>query len=466
MARRPRITEASVAKLGVDRLATLLVTEASTNKALKQALQLALESGEGVDSLASGIRQRLTSIGRAQSRLSTNKGREMVAELKRLQASITGDVADGDPAEALALMWLLVDLHPSLIARTRDRAGRLGDFFREAVAALPDLAGRANPDPEKLAEDVYRRFVRDSYGFCEPLIVLLAAALRAPGLALLKSRFEAERDAHLGKVRRVQSAAAYDHVLARLQHGLRDVADAMGDVDGYIATFSPEETRHPVYATYMAVRLADADRADEALTLLDHAAPEFDDTPEWHMDWINARYHALQKLGRTEELKKLTWKTFETYLSHDHLRAHLKLLPDFDDVEAEEKALNWVTRHPAFLAALLFLVHWPALPRAAQTVSDRTSEIDGSEYDHLLEAAEALDGRFPLAGILIRRSLITFTLRLGRSHRFKQAMQHVRELEALDAAVTDYADHDTHQVFMEQLWLDHPHKAGFWSLLE
>ncbi len=455
-----------MAKLGVDRLATLLVTEASTNKALKQALQLALESGGGVASLAAGIRQRLVSIGRSQARLSTNKGRETLAELKRLQASITGDVAEGDPADALSLLWQLIVLHDSLIERTRDRAGRLGEFFKSAVSDVPDLVAQAKPDPEQLAEEVHQRFMHDGYGIYEDLIALLAEPLRPEGLALLKNRLEGERQDHLGRVRRVQSAGAYDHVLARLQHGLRDVADAMRDVDAFIQTFSPEETRHPIYATYMAVRLTDADRADEALTLLDHATPEFDDSPEWQMDWINARYHALQKLGRTDELKTLTFETFEAFLSHDHLRAYLKLLPDFDDVEAEEKALNWVTRHPAFLPALLFLVHWPALPRAAKMISERTGEIDGSYYDLLAPAAEALDGKFPLAGILIRRSLIAFILKLGRGHRFKQAMQHVRELEALDTAVTDYGDHDTHQAFMEQLWLDHPHKAGFWSLLE
>ncbi|MFT5511253.1 MAG: hypothetical protein ACI89J_004354, partial [Hyphomicrobiaceae bacterium] len=57
MARRPRITEAAVAKLGAERLATLLVTEAGKHKAVKQALQLALEADQGSDSLAVGITQ-------------------------------------------------------------------------------------------------------------------------------------------------------------------------------------------------------------------------------------------------------------------------------------------------------------------------------------------------------------------------------------------------------------------------
>ncbi len=466
MARRPRITEASVVKLGVERLAALLVTEASSNKALKQALQLALESGEGVDSLAAGIRQRLISIGRSQSRLSTNKGRETLAELQRLKASITGEVADADPTEALSLMWQLIDLHSALIPRTRDRAGRLGEFFAGTVPTLSELAARSQSATEQLAEDVYRRFIDDGYGVYEELVTLMADPLGPHGLTYLRDQFRTARAAHLNQTRRVQSATAYDHVLSTLQAGLRAVADAMSDVDGFIETFSSEETRHPIYATYMAVRLIDANRADEALTVLDHAAPEFDDPPDWHMDWNNARLHALQKLDRADDVKTLNWEMFETFLSHDHLRGYLKLLPDFDDVEAEEQALDWVARHPAFLPALLFLVHWPALPRAARIVSKRTREIDGSNYDLLVPAAEALDGKFPLAGVLIRRSLITFILKLGRRHRFKQGLQHVRELEALDAAVSDYGDHDNHQAFMEQLWLNHPHNAGFWALLE
>lgn len=444
----------------------MLVTEASRNKALKQALQLALESGEGVESLAAGIRQRLVSIGRAQSRLSTNKGREMLAELKRLHETITEQVANDDPAEALSLMWQLIELHDPLRMRTRDRAGRLPAFFIGIVPSLATLAERAGLDADQIAGDVYQRFMADGDGIYKGLVTAMAGALGADGLAALRQQFMAARDAHLKGTRRVQSAVAYDRSLSLMQAGLRAIADATGDVDGYLATFSVSDTRHPVHATDMATRLANADRGDEALAVLDHAEPDFDDTPDCHIDWSNARLLALGKLGRTDDVKALNWELFETYLSREHLRAYLKLLPDFDDMEAEEQALNWVARHSAFMPALLFLVRWPALPRAAHLVTERTREIDASHYDLLVPAAEALDGKFPLAGILIRRALIAFILKLGRRHRFKQAMQHVRELEALHAAVEDYADHEDHQAFMERLWLDHPHAAGFWSLME
>lgn len=466
MARRPRITEASVAKLGAERLSALLVKEAATNKALKQALQLALESEEGVASLAAGIRQRLVSIGRSQSRLSTNKGREMLAELDRLRASIITDVMESDPQESLGLLWQLIDLHGPLIARTRDRAGRLPKFFSETMADLYALALAAKPPPDQLAEQVYRHYTQNEFGIFDELIIGMAGALSEDGLQHLRARISEALDKHLAQARRVQSAGAYDRTLETLYAGERELADAMGDVDGYIATFSSEELRHPLYAGHIAVRLVDADRAEEALTVLVHATPEFDDPPDWQLDWTNAKIFALEALGRHNELKTLYWETFEAFLSHDHLRGYLKLLPDFDDVEAEEKALGWVARHPAFINALLFLVHWPALARASQMIEQRAREIDGRYYDELLPAAEALDGKFPLAGTLIRRSLITFILKLGRSHRFKQAAQLVRELQSLDSAALDYGNHEDHRAFMERLFLDHPHKAAFWSLLE
>jgi hypothetical protein len=52
MARRPKITEATLTKLGVERLAALLVAEAASNRQLKQALELALDAQKGVDGLA------------------------------------------------------------------------------------------------------------------------------------------------------------------------------------------------------------------------------------------------------------------------------------------------------------------------------------------------------------------------------------------------------------------------------
>jgi hypothetical protein len=44
-------------------------------------------------------------------------------------------------------------------------------------------------------------------------------------------------------------------------------------------------------------------------------------------------------MGQLDDLKTHLWATFQQTLYAGSLRKYLKLLPDFEDVEAEEKAL-------------------------------------------------------------------------------------------------------------------------------
>jgi hypothetical protein len=91
-------------------------------------------------------------------------------------------------------------------------------------------------------------------------------------------------------------------------------------------------------------------------------------------------------------------------------------------------------------------------------------EIDGDRYE-LLDPARALDGKHPLAAVLLRRALIEVTLQKGRATRYKHAVRHVREIDSLNVHVKDHADFETHDQFMARLLRAHPRKTGFWRLL-
>jgi hypothetical protein len=56
--------------------------------------------------------------------------------------------------------------------------------------------------------------------------------------------------------------------------GLQAVAMAMGDVDAYIAWYTPEQQRFPRIATGIARRLLVAMRPEEALAFLTRATPD------------------------------------------------------------------------------------------------------------------------------------------------------------------------------------------------
>src|ERR671928_8942 len=65
-------------------------------------------------------------------------------------------------------------------------------------------------------------------------------------------------------------------------------------------------------------------------------------------EWEDAYLEALHATGQRERAQQFRWAAFEERLSVNRLRAYLKLLPDFDDVLAEEKALAYALGFPGF----------------------------------------------------------------------------------------------------------------------
>lgn len=152
-------------------------------------------------------------------------------------------------------------------------------------------------------------------------------------------------------------------------------------------------------------------------------------------------------------------------LASDHLRAYLKRLADFDDVEAEEQAMAHAVAYPEPLSALHFLIHWPALGRAAQLVQQRFDALDGDRYEILTPAAEALSARYPLAASLALRAMIDFTLNAGRSSRYQHAARHLAECDALASQIENFGTVEPHANYVARLRRDHGRKSGFWGQL-
>ncbi len=185
---------------------------------------------------------------------------------------------------------------------------------------------------------------------------------------------------------------ANDRHARLVRSALTEVADALGDVDGYAARFSDTEQANPAIAANIAERLLVAGRAPEALAVLVKADPDTGQGRSWP-DWERVRIDVLEKLGRSSDAQTERWAIFERDLNADYLRAYLKRLPDFDDEEAEFRAIKHVRQYVGFHQALQFLINWPAYDAAADLILERHSELDGDHYWLLTPAADGLDQR-------------------------------------------------------------------------
>jgi hypothetical protein len=136
-------------------------------------------------------------------------------------------------------------------------------------------------------------------------------------------------------------------------------------------------------------------------------------------------------------------------------------LPDFDDIEAEERALDYAQRSRNLLQA-----SWPALNRAANLVLQRSDELDGDHYEVLTPAADALAGNHPLAATLVLRAMIDFSLKNNRSSRYRHAARHLLDCSSLASAIEDFGRFEPHDAYEARLRREHPRKSSFWSLVD
>ncbi|MEO5868031.1 MAG: DUF6880 family protein [Sphingomonas sp.] len=466
----------NLAALGPERLAELLMEMATGDAAAKRRLRLELASRSGGGDVAAEIRKRLATIARSKSFVDWHKIKALVQDLDMQRTAIMAHIAPTRPTDAFDLLWRLLEMAPSIYERCDDSNGTVGNVMAMARDDLGTVAAQAKLETSKLADRVFDAVCANDYAQFDGLIDIMAEPLGREGLCLLKARFEdlAARPPAAPKPddRKVIGISTRGPIFqddydarrhARLvQSALTDIADALGDVDGYAGRYSAQERTNPAIAARIAERLLTACRVDEAMAVLTLAETASRQGGHWP-DWRRVRIDVLDAQGRSDDAQHERWDIFEQSLDAEYLRAFLKRLPDFDDEEAKHRALAYVCRYPDFHQALAFLIDWPAHDRASALVQARHEEIDGNHYGLLTPAADALEQGHPLSATLMLRAMIDFSLDRARSSRYGHAARHLQTCEYLAKRIETFGEHLAHDAYVEQLKLRHGRKSGFWS---
>lgn len=250
------------------------------------------------------------------------------------------------------------------------------------------MALAASRDPQALADQVDAAVVGNSHGQLDPVLRDLAPALGPAGLGHLRQRLEALRNRSIGNM---QAKTQRDWIV---RIAILDIADALGGAEAYLAEYrdhDPEALTVPTITARVAGRLTGAGRAVEALRLLQAAEVSLATRRAGAEDWCDARLAALEALGCSDEAQAQRWEFAWMELSSRHLRDDLKLLPAFEGVAAEERALDLVAKHDQREEALWFLLHWPEPHRAARLVLASATPLNGDHYSLLASLADLLD---------------------------------------------------------------------------
>ena len=467
------LNKANLADLGADRLANLLIEVSQGSADIKRRLRLELSHNLGATELAHEVRKRLASLRKSKSFVSWRKRKALVKDLETQVVMIVDKIGPDDPITAFDLLWQFIELAPSIYQRADDRRGDIGEVFRSAIVHFADIAPCTDVDAETLADRVWRVVSDNGYGEWDGIISILAPMLGEAGLSYLKAHVERFADTPLFEPEVEHEAILFlrelrgeaDHSAERkqrfVQQSLQEIATASGDTDAYIGQYSSEDLRNKVVAAEVAMLLLKDSKAEDALVLLSNVA---DDGNSFGQEqWDDAYISTLTVLGRHNGAQAHRWLCFENRLSVDHLRAFLKGLPDFEDVEAEDRARAYALTYPDVLRALHFCLKWSDLSTAAQLVNVRADELDGDHYELLTTAADALRERHPLAATLLWRAMIDFALIEGRASRYGHAACHLNDCDAVAPEVDTFDAFPSHDRYVDEMRVRHERKSSFWA---
>jgi hypothetical protein len=437
---RKTVNADNLALLGAKRLAAILMDAAEDDSDLKRWLRLELAAEVGSADLALELTKRLAAIGARRSRIHWRKYKAFARDLDVQRAMIVDRLAELDPKLALTLLWQLLALADSVFQQVDDSRGLVEMVFAAAAEAIGDLVRRAKPDIFQLSADLVAALEDGDPRVVGGVAAAVLASVDPEGIAVVRAALQS-------------ALAARRRPHALLREGLRVAADAQNDVEGYIATLSLAEARLPGVGAQIARRLLAAGRIEDALAALAKAAPPATGrvlAPDVRL-WEDVHLEALEADGQGELAQELRWAAFEQRLALDRLRAFLSRLPDFDDVEAEDRAKRIASAYPNATDALRALVAWPAASEAATLVLARYGEIDGGKPDVLEPAVRLLEARHPLAASLLLRALIKDTLTLGRADRYKELQRQWLELSSLAAQIDDWGETESHDAFAARM---------------
>jgi hypothetical protein len=462
---RTVVNAASLERLGAPRLAELLALQARHDRNLRNMLALALAEAAGGDALADHIDRRLLALARGRQ-LDRDATKALHRELDGLRQAAAGTIAGRDPRAAIERLRQMIDIGPAIALRT-SCAPDMPVAWQNAV--LADLArlwtAHAPADPQEVFALALACCTRSEMPL-PAVLPVLAPVLDEPGLRALWAQLKVE----LEKMPAEQSggrwgaAGPYAFVSGtrtwQLRQRLGEIADMLGDVDGYVA-LETAQPRPQVNVRAIVERLLKAGRGEEALAWLDDGRYQNRQIPT-----LDLRLAALDAIGRGDEAQALRWRRFERHLDRAMLKDYLRRLPDFEDFEAERRAMAVAVAARSVSDALAFLLAWPDLDGVARLVRERHGAFRTVSPELLLGASEALRDAHSQEAAAAIRAAVTNVLDRHLSYLHERAARALADAATLDEPAWLQPAAETHVAWVDRLRQQFGRRWSFWHAFD
>ncbi len=467
MARRPALSIDKLKDLGADKLAQLVLGEAECNAGFRRQVKAALAGKSGPQAIAKLIDRRLAGLDRAKSFIEWDRVRAFRNDLRSLTDTITSELGPADPALAIERLLRFIATHEGVFERVDDSSGSVQNVYYQAIEATGNLVQNlSGPEADLLPDRIMAALGESTHGYLADLTATVAPHLPQDTL----TRWDAELKEAIAKRQTEDAARKSDgwfySITSQWAEMRQTIASASGNID-LLIVLEAKKASHMQDTLGIAAQLLEAGRTTEALEWVRKPGRDTFGEADDGMSPTRVSLEAkiLEALDDKAAAQALRWRCFETVPSADILREYLKCLPDFEDIEAEERAHVLALEKAEPEAALLFFLDWPRLDLAAKLIETHPHRWDGGDWHTLPKVAVLLEHDYPPAATILYRALLDDILARARSKAYSHGAKYLRKLTLLaeDADPARPSGMVDHATYLARLKKTHARKSGFWA---
>ena len=432
MARKPALSTDKLKDLGADKLAQLVFEEAERNAGFRRQVKAALVGKSGPEAIAKLIDRRLSALARAKSFIEWDKARAFADDLRSLTDTITSELGPAAPALATDRLLRFIATHEQVFEPVYDSSGRVQDVYYQAIAATGDLAQNlAAPDANLLPDKIMTALGESTHGYLADVTDAVAPHLPQDSLDRWDGDLKAIAERQAEEAAREPDGWFYS-MTSQWAKMRQILALARGDLDLLIA-LEAKKKPHMQDTLGIAAQLLEAGRSAEALDWVRKPGrrPFGATDGELSPERVRLEARILDAMGDKTAAQALRWRCFEVSLSADILRDYLKQLPDFEGIEAEDRAQALALEKAEPEVALQFFLNWPRLDLAAKLIVMHPDRWDGGDWHILPKVAGLLGHDYPLAATILYRALLDDILDRARSKAYGHGAKYLGKLGLL-----------------------------------
>jgi hypothetical protein len=467
MARKPVLSVEKLHDLGVEKLSNIVLAEAEQNAGFRRQVKAALAGQSGPEAIAKLIDRRISGLERAKSFIEWDKARAFRDDLRSLIDTIGTELGPVAPTLAIDRLLRFIATHEQVFERVDDSSGYVQDVYYQAIRMVGELCQvLPEPDADLMPERIMALLGESTHGYLSDLATTVAPHLPQDTLTRWDGSLKEAIADRKAQEKTCKSDGWFYSITSQWTEMRQTIATACGDID-LLVGLEEKKQPHMQDTLGIAAQLLQAGRASEALDWVRKPRQRRFDDADGDVSPVRVSLEAriLEALDNKPAAQALRWCCFEAVLSADILREYLKHLPDFEDMEAEERAHALALEKAEPEAALLFFLDWPRLDLAAKLIETHPHGWNGGDWHNLPKVVKLLEHEYPLAATVLYRALLDDILDRARSKAYSHGAKYLEKLTVLATAAdpsrpSGVVDHTT---YLARLKKNHPRKSGFWS---